>query len=200
MTNPKRLSAGLLVIAIQLSSMASADHSETGNAYYAYGEVIKSQPIVRQTTQRTPRKECHLVRSNNKVDRPQRNRALPTLFGGLLGGVIGHQFGGGNGKTALTIAGALAGASIVSNASNPDHHRNTYRGDTYRKAERCTVVHDVQNIETIDGYLVTYLYRGKRFTRTMAEAPGSTVRIRVQVEPVNDAYASNVLLSSKNHF
>ena len=110
------------------------------------------------------------------------------------------QFGGGNGKTALTIAGALAGASIVSNASNPDHHRNTYRGDTYRQAERCTVVHDVQNIETIDGYLVTYLYRGKRFTRTMAEAPGSTVRIRVQVEPVNDAYASNVLLSSKNHF
>ena len=200
MRNSKRVSAGLLVIGIQLSAFVSADHSETGNAYYAYGEVIKSQPIVRQTTQRIPRNECHLVRSSHTVDRPRRNRALPTLFGGILGGVIGHQFGGGRGKTALTIAGALAGASIAGNAGNSDQHRTTYRGDSYRQAERCRVVHDVQNVETIDGYLVTYLYRGKQFTRTMAEAPGSTIRIRIQVEPVNAAYASNAMHPSTNHF
>jgi len=31
---------------------------------------------------------------------------------GAAGGLIGHQFGGGSGKTALTIAGALGGAML----------------------------------------------------------------------------------------
>ena len=197
MTNQNLLSAGFLLVAIQLSSIVLADHDESDNAYYAYGEVIESQPIIRHSTQRTPRKECHQVISSNAVEKPRRNKTLPTLFGGLLGGVIGHQFGGGNGKTALTIAGALAGASI---ANNTNHRRNSYRRDSYRENERCTIVHDVQNYETIDGYLVTYLYRGKQFTRTMDQDPGSTLRIRVQVEPVSDAYASSNAHPSKNHF
>lgn len=35
---------------------------------------------------------------------------LGTVIGGIAGGVIGHQFGGGTGNTIFTIAGAIGGA------------------------------------------------------------------------------------------
>ena len=35
-----------------------------------------------------------------------------TLIGGIAGGVIGHQVGGGQGSTVTTIGGAIAGAVI----------------------------------------------------------------------------------------
>ena len=35
-----------------------------------------------------------------------------TLIGGIAGGVIGHQVGGGQGRTVTTIGGAIAGAVI----------------------------------------------------------------------------------------
>lgn len=37
-----------------------------------------------------------------------------TAIGGVAGGVVGHQFGKGNGKTAMTILGALGGAAVGS--------------------------------------------------------------------------------------
>jgi outer membrane lipoprotein SlyB len=36
-----------------------------------------------------------------------------TVFGALLGGVIGNQFGGGKGKDAATILGAIVGADVA---------------------------------------------------------------------------------------
>ena len=42
--------------------------------------------------------------------------------GYVIGGVIGHQFGGGNGKKALTVVGSLIGASVAN-----DHSRRHAR-------------------------------------------------------------------------
>ena len=40
---------------------------------------------------------------------------LRTLTAGPIGGVVGHQFGNGKGKTAMTVAGATAGAAASHN-------------------------------------------------------------------------------------
>lgn len=40
------------------------------------------------------------------------NKTVAQVGGGLLGGLIGNQFGGGNGKTLMTIAGAIGGAYL----------------------------------------------------------------------------------------
>lgn len=37
------------------------------------------------------------------------------ITGSVIGGVVGHQFGGGSGKTAMTIIGAIAGGMIGGN-------------------------------------------------------------------------------------
>lgn len=197
MTTLNQRSVWLLVVVCLFSSIVSANHEKEGNSFYAYGEVIETRPIIRHTTAWTPRTECQLIRSRPFSYKVRNKKAVfPTLFGGLLGGVIGHQFGGGRGKTALTIAGAFAGASIANNTGRHHHFEE--------EIERCRVVHDVRNVEKIEGYRVTYLYQGKRFTRTMDQHPGSTVRIRVQVEPANDtydySYTSAYALSSKENY
>ena len=40
-----------------------------------------------------------------------------TFGGALVGGAIGNQFGGGNGRTAATILGAVIGSKMVNNRS-----------------------------------------------------------------------------------
>jgi osmotically inducible lipoprotein OsmB len=42
------------------------------------------------------------------------NQAAGTLIGGGVGGVLGHQIGSGNGRTAATIGGAILGAGVGS--------------------------------------------------------------------------------------
>lgn len=43
----------------------------------------------------------------------QTNDGWKTLLGAVVGGVIGHQFGGGHGRQVATVAGAAAGAGIA---------------------------------------------------------------------------------------
>ncbi|QYK14416.1 glycine zipper 2TM domain-containing protein [Shewanella rhizosphaerae] len=45
-----------------------------------------------------------------------RNQGWRTFGGALIGGVIGHQFGGGSGQDVATVLGALIGGGIGHNA------------------------------------------------------------------------------------
>ncbi|MCL2918690.1 glycine zipper 2TM domain-containing protein [Shewanella litorisediminis] len=51
------------------------------------------------------------------------HRGWRTFGGALLGGVIGHQFGGGSGQDVATVLGALLGGAIANQAG----------GDKYRE-------------------------------------------------------------------
>jgi len=59
------------------------------------------------------------------------NKTVAQIGGGLLGGLVGNQFGGGNGNTLMTIAGAMGGAYLggelvgKSEQSQPTHHTQT---------------------------------------------------------------------------
>lgn len=60
---------------------------------------------------------------------------LGTVAGGVLGGLLGHQVGGGNGKNAATILGAAGGA---------------YAGNTIEKNMKKVTVYDVR-VRMADG-------------------------------------------------
>ena len=91
------LTAGLFTVISLFSSALIADHDDFENDYYTYGEVIHTEPIIRRTRHSIPRTECHPIVKHHRVVRHdhRRSNAIPALLGGLLGGVIGHQFGGG---------------------------------------------------------------------------------------------------------
>ena len=111
------------VAALALAGPASADHkrgyervSVTTAAYandrrgaqYDYARVISAEPIVRYVTVTTPVRECYEDIEYYRVERDRPNVGASTLFGAVVGGVIGHQFGSGRGNDAATVAGTLA--------------------------------------------------------------------------------------------
>ena len=100
---------------------------------------------------------------------------MPSLFGGILGGLIGNQFGGGSGKKALTVVGALAGSSIARDAAKRRHHQP-------RTPTRvCRTSYTSETVDEINAYDVTYEYQGQQFNKRMSEHPGDSVRVRVQL-------------------
>lgn len=191
------LSGVLAIGLLTTTAPAFADHDASSkNSYYTYGRVIDAEPIIRRTVETIPHKECRPVRHQRRVRRDHhKGHLLPSLIGGLLGGAIGHQFGGGRGKTALTVVGALAGASIASDSAH--RHDRQYTDHVIR--QRCTVIEEVREVEIIEGYLVTYRYQGREFTRTTVDHPGSRIRIRVQVNPVTHSLAYNAYGSAETY-
>lgn len=94
--------------------------------------------------------------------------------GAIIGGAIGNQFGEGDGKTAMTILGAIVGAD---RASRPRVHSGVtgYTVETQCHYETQEIPSTIQT-----GYIVTYEQYGYFHKAFMTKKPriGSTIKIR----------------------
>ena len=112
-----------------------------------------------QNTQALPAcPNCGVVEAINVVEaKGDGNNVVGTIAGGLVGGVLGHQVGGGKGKDIATVAGALGGA---------------YAGNR------------VQNnmAKTTEYHVVVRLESGATQTVKLAAQPALKVGERVKVE------------------
>jgi outer membrane lipoprotein SlyB len=78
-------------------------------------------------TTRRPAAECPncgVVESVRVVEREGSGTGLGAVAGGVLGAIVGNQFGRGNGRAAMTVLGAGGGA-LVGNEVEKDSRRNT---------------------------------------------------------------------------
>ena len=93
----------------------------------------------------------------------------------MIGGILGHQVGGGTGKAIATAGGAVAGAVVGSNIG--------------RDGGGQTRVQDVQRCENTPNqgrpeyWDVTYNFRGLEHHIQMTTPPGATVTVNRQGEP-----------------
>lgn len=160
-------------------------HASKSATFYDRAPVVDVEPIKRTVRVAIPERECweeEVHYSNAGIDAADAARNV--FVGGVIGGVIGHQFGRGRGKDAATLAGTLLGASIAHG-----HAKRKARGHEYRVAyeERCRVVNQYRTEERIDGYWVTYRYRGELFTTRTSYDPGDWIDVRVQVSPARNS-------------
>jgi uncharacterized protein YcfJ len=89
----------LLVLACTLAAAASpAAQAATSDNAVVHGVKLKSVCD-----------GCGVVSGVRSETRKGEGSGLGAVGGAVVGGVVGHQFGGGGGKTALTVAGAAAG-------------------------------------------------------------------------------------------
>ena len=169
-----------------VASTALADHDDRGRGRgHAYGHyraapavisarVVNVEPMVRYVTVDRPREQCW-----NEVVRetvPSLRVAGATAAGTVIGGAIGHQFGSGNDRDALTVIGAVAGGAIA-------HQRAVARNGYETRdvsVQRCEVVNDRVTEQVVDGYLVTYRLEGQRYTMRTDRHPGEWVQIAAQ--------------------
>lgn len=118
---------------------------------------------------------CWIEREQVGQDRGSANVG-GAVVGALLGGVLGHQVGGGRGKDVATAGGAIAGAVVGSNVG-----RDNDRGYS-QNVQRCASTPSQNRPEYWD---VTYDFRGQEHRIQMSNPPGSTVSVNAQGEPRN---------------
>ena len=181
-TTMSTLAIASLVLVVSPANASGNAHSYGySKAVYDYARVLSVEPVVRYVTVTTPVKECWDDVQTYSTNNYAPGRAGKTLFGAILGGVIGHQFGSGHGNDAATVAGALIGAGI---ASNRGHQEPTYHTTRYsRPVRRCETNYQSHEEERIDGYNVIYSYHGRKYATKTPFDPGKKLRIRVDVRP-----------------
>ena len=173
----KRLTTALI---FGTAALAFSGAAVSGHGFIGKAKVIEAQPLYETVEVAHPVTECWTERVTRNNHRHGGYTA--PLVGGIVGGVVGNQFGGGRGKTALTIAGALLGASM-GHDYNTSHHRG--RRSTVDHVRRCETVDRYEQEQRLTGYRVKYRYEGQIYYTQTTEHPGKFLPVRVKVSPVN---------------
>ena len=123
----------------------------------------------------TPEQRCWVERE--QVAQDQGNANVPAaIAGAIIGGILGHQVGGGRGKDVATAGGAIAGAAVGANIGRDNSGQPVYTQDV----QRCT---NVPRQARADYWDVTYNFRGQEYRMQMTTPPGPTVTVNGQGEP-----------------
>ncbi|WEF26477.1 glycine zipper 2TM domain-containing protein [Klebsiella aerogenes] len=132
-----------------------------------YAQVVSSTPI--KESIKTPRKECRNVTVTHRRPVQDENRIAGSVLGAVAGGVIGHQFGGGRGRSVATVVGALGGGYAGNQIQG-----SMQEGDTYTTTQqRCKTVYDKS--DKMLGYDVTYKIGDQQGKIRMDHQPGAQI-------------------------
>lgn len=174
----KKLIVSSMIAGMILSSgSAFAGHGKWRNeGFNDTARVTQVQPIYRFVKVAVPHEECYT--QEVRYDRHRDKKAAGTLLGGIIGGAVGHRIG--HHDKGATIAGAIIGAA-VGNSIAKDGRRHQ---EVVKYEDVCETHTRYRKERQIDGYEVTYRYRGEYFTTRMDERPGKRIPIRVHVSPV----------------
>jgi uncharacterized protein YcfJ len=123
----------------------------------------------------TPQQRCWVEREQISPNNTHAN--VPgALAGAVIGGILGHQIGGGGGRDAATALGVLGGAAIGANVGRDSSGQQTYTQDV----QRCD--RPVGQVRP-DYWDVVYVFRGREFQVQMVAPPGPTVTVNSEGEP-----------------
>jgi uncharacterized protein YcfJ len=147
--------------------MPAYDSRRRGGERLFEANVTSARAVLATSGQR-----CWVERE--QVPQAQSNTNVPAaLAGALIGGILGHQVGGGSGKDIATVGGVIAGAALGANMGR----------------DNPAATQDVQRCENVPGgaqpafWDVSYNFRGQDHRAQMTSAPGATITVNDQGEP-----------------
>lgn len=113
-----------------------------------------------------PNQRCWIERDRGSG----RDNSVPAaIAGAVIGGILGHQVGGGTGRDLATIGGVIGGAAVGSRVG---------RGDS-QDVQRCSA----RGNEPPAFYDVTCRFRGQIHHAQLATAPNETILVNRDGEP-----------------
>ncbi len=181
----KIIKSTFAIALLVLSPSLMADHKHNKHnqgsqiQHYEYAPVVRATPIYRQVRVSNPIRECW----DEPVTHTRHNKSAGGMVaGGLIGSIVGHQIGKGRGKKLATAVGAILGAQIGHDAVNG--HVKSSHSDYVEYQKHCDTRQQVSYEEVLDGYKVTYHYKGERYKIEMPYHPGKRIKMRIQVSPV----------------
>lgn len=128
-----------------------------------FADITAVTPVTQ--TVETPRQVCESVPVTRQAQTRDPHSILGTAAGAVIGGVVGNQIGGGNGRKIATVAGVLGGGY-----AGREIQRNIESGQTVTTTEqRCQTVTDTQQ-QTV-GYDVVWHHDGITRTARLDSVP-----------------------------
>lgn len=122
----------------------------------------------------TPERRCWVEREA-LPDQQGRSNVPATIAGALIGGILGHQVGGGSGRDIATVGGVVAGGLVGNRLGGTDD-----RPGGYKDVQRCE---QVPQSGKPDYWDVTYQFRGIEHRVQATVPPGRTVTVNRDGEP-----------------
>jgi len=163
--------------------IAAAVFAVSTEADVFLAEVTQVKPIETERTEMLYRRDCYNVEipvtNYEPVYSYERNTAAPVM-GAIVGGLIGHQFGGGRGKDALTVVGALVGAHSQRDRMRQVVVRHSPVTHTQTRTE-CKEVPVPTTRTYITGYEVWYSHEGTSRRVILREHPGTHVHVETSI-------------------
>ena len=107
--------------------------------------------------------------------------ATNEIMGAILGGAIGNQFGEGEGKDVMTLAGIVLGASMANDAEKANS-----TGQVVVSQEVCETKVRTKFEKRLSHYLVHIDYEGRDLAYTSKKRPyDDVIKVKVTVEPLD---------------
>ena len=158
------------------------DGSADDNVHYSWADVLRVDPAYDRAAELPAQTECWEeqvpVDSVNHENR-HNNRTAATVFGAIVGGLLGNRIGKGDGRQAATAAGVVAGGVIGNNLASDSEDGDIPHYTTQRRCREVSA--PVQR--RVVGYDVEYRYRGEVYTSRVVHDPGNRLRVRVSITP-----------------
>jgi len=177
----KSLMSGL-IIGVAVAAGGGAIASFTLHRQPDYAKVLEVTPLTKTIS--TPRQACHDEAVTRKKQPSDSHQVIGTVAGAILGGVIGHQIGGGSGRDIATVAGAAAGGYGGNQIERHVQDKNTYT----TTEQRCQTVYDKSEKQI--GYSVRYRLGNEERTIKMNHDPGDRIPVRDGQLVLDDAAGS----------
>ncbi|MBN8446559.1 MAG: glycine zipper 2TM domain-containing protein [Gammaproteobacteria bacterium] len=178
----KGLLVGVIIGAVGVTAAGSVASLHYMDQQPQYAEVVSTKAVMAETM--VPVEECKTVQVQVQKPVKDEHQISGTAIGAVVGGVLGNQVGGGDGKKVATVIGAVAGGY-----TGKQVQKEMQTSDVENQAKQtCTTVQKKKS--TLVGYDVRYLLDGKLKTIRMSEKPGEQLLIQNdQVLPVAKADA-----------
>lgn len=146
-----------------------------GEAFHDHARVVSAHPKIERVNE--PRLICRTVTVPGHRHEPRHGDGAAAVIGGIAGGLIGSQFGRGDGRVASAAVGAIAGTLIGHQAGRSPGHETVHE----REEQRCHRIDEWH--ERVIGYQVTYEYGGRFHTTDLPHDPGPRLPVQVSVRP-----------------
>jgi len=126
-----------------------------------YIKVTKSAPVYSTIQENIPTEKCYDVQEQVGSSNGDTANIVGAVAGGALGGVLGHQIGGGTGKTVATVGGAVLGTLAGQKVASSYGGQNT---PTYQTVRKCDRVNTVQTRQVLSGYSNSATFLGREIS------------------------------------
>ncbi len=144
-----------------------------------YATVTSIEKVYKQYMTEEPYQECYIKETlQNQGD----GSATNEIMGAILGGAIGNQFGDGEGKEALTLAGIVLGASLANDAEKANSS-----GQVIVSQEVCETKVKKSIERRLSHYLVHISYEGRDLSFTSKRRPyDDVIKVKVTVSSIDE--------------